>query len=51
MEADIVHFGNDHTDPGDISHGTPETSANTLNLNFIVLIDEVDCTVAYRKMQ
>jgi hypothetical protein len=49
MEADIVHFGNNVPDPGNISHGPAETTANTFDLNFVVLIDEVDCTVAHRK--
>jgi hypothetical protein len=49
MEADIIDLGNDIPDTRDISHGTPEPAANTLNLDFVMLIDEVNCTIANRK--
>jgi hypothetical protein len=49
METDIVHFGNNVADPWDISHGPTETTANAFDLDFVVFIDEVDCTVANRK--
>ena len=45
MEADIVHLGNDIPDTWDISHGTPETSANAFDFDFVVFINEVDRTV------
>ena len=51
METDIVHFGNDVPDPRDISHGTTETTADTFDLDFIVFIDEVDCTVTTLQMR
>ena len=44
MEADIIHFGNYVPDAGNISHGTTETTANAFDLNFVVLIDEVNRT-------
>jgi hypothetical protein len=49
MEADIIHFGNYVPDTRDISHGPPETTADAFDLDFIVLVNEVDRTVANRK--
>ena len=46
METDVIDFGNNVPDAGDISHGTPETAADAFDLDFIVFINEVDRTVA-----
>src|SRR5208337_1489130 len=46
VEADVVHLGDHVPDAGDIPHGTPETSADALDLDFVVLVNEVDRTVA-----
>lgn len=46
MEADVIDLGNDIPNARDISHGTPEPAANALNLDFIVLIDKVNGTIA-----
>jgi hypothetical protein len=46
VEADVVHLGDDKPDTRDISHGTAETAADALDLDFIVFIDKVDCPVA-----
>jgi hypothetical protein len=46
MEADVIDLGDDIPDTRDISHRTTEPATNPLNLDFIVLIDKVDCTIA-----
>ena len=49
MQADIIHLRYNKPDAGNITHGTSETTADTFYFDFIVLIDEVDSTVAYCK--
>ena len=45
METDIVHLRDNKPDPGDITHRTSETTADTFNFDFIVFINEVDGTI------